>query len=55
MRSGGRYESTGAGKRPRLVERTQHHPEGDHPRDADGKRLNAPPASSEGRGKKGSK
>lgn len=42
MRSGGSYIVKKSGSKPELVERTTHHPKGDHPRDANGKRLNAP-------------
>ncbi len=42
MRSGGRYEVSKGGKAKRVEPPTKSHPEGDAPRDADGRRLDRP-------------
>jgi len=45
MKEGGSYIKD-KGKKPRLVERTKDHPEGNRPRDPEGKPLDVPPPTS---------
>ena len=48
MNTGGAYVVNKKGAKPKLVEQTQDHPEGNQPRDKSGKPLNAPAPATKG-------